>query len=118
MSDINPKPQEIWLVDWDFDQTGDEIKKIRPAIVIGRDVPHNKSMRIVVPLTSWQEKFKNMIWMLHLSGNTVRLLTNDSAVNTYQIKCYDIKRFQKRLVDKIDDNDFQNTLFFTKRWLS
>ncbi|NTU61562.1 MAG: type II toxin-antitoxin system PemK/MazF family toxin [Caldiserica bacterium] len=118
MSNIDPKPREIWLLDWDFDQIGAEITKCRPAIVIGKEVPFNKSMRIVVPLTSWDDKFKNMVWMFHLSSNTVKLLVNDSAVNTYQIKCYDIRRFQRKLVDKIDENDFQNTLFFTKRWLS
>lgn len=118
MNSIDPKPKEVWLVNWDWDQAGTEIDKPRPAIVVGKDVPHNTSMRIVLPLTTWQERFKNMVWMFHLSNQTTQFLINDSAVNTYQIKCYDIQRFQKRLVNAIDDKDFDNTINLAKFWLS
>ena len=53
--------KEIWLVEFN-PQIGSEIAKTRPAVVINNDLGENFNIKIVVPITSWQNKFKQSIF--------------------------------------------------------
>src|SRR5690349_11041517 len=49
---------EVWLVNLD-PSVGDEIRKTRPAVIMSGDALGILALRAVVPLTNWQERFKN-----------------------------------------------------------
>ena len=51
---MNPKRGEIWIIDFE-PVTGSEIGKKRPAVVINSAAVGALPLRIVVPITSWQE---------------------------------------------------------------
>jgi mRNA interferase MazF len=54
---------DIWLVN--FDPTiGDEIQKTRPAVVMSINAAFRYRLQIVVPITTWQEKFSGDFWMI------------------------------------------------------
>jgi mRNA interferase MazF len=53
---IIPKRGEIWLVDLNPTR-GQEIQKARPAVIISAEIFNPIPLRIVIPITSWQEKF-------------------------------------------------------------
>ena len=53
-----PRRGEIWLVDLNPTR-GQEMQKIRPVVVISSDLLQPISLRIIVPITTWQEKFTN-----------------------------------------------------------
>ncbi len=53
---INPRRGEIWLVDLNPTR-GQEIQKTRPVVIISAEAFQPIPLRIIVPITSWQEKF-------------------------------------------------------------
>jgi mRNA interferase MazF len=87
---------EIWLVN--FDPTiGDEIQKTRPAVIISVSAAFRHRLQIVVPITSWQQKFQNDFWMIYLPVTPTNGLSNDSAANAFQIKSVSEDRFVRKI---------------------
>ncbi len=54
----NPSRGEIWLVDLNPSR-GQELQKTRPVVVISSDLFKPISLRIIIPVTTWQPKFTN-----------------------------------------------------------
>jgi mRNA interferase MazF len=95
-SSILPVRGDIWRVD--FNPTkGDEIKKIRPAVVISSDAFTPLQTKIVLPLTHWQDKFTNAQWMVKIVANTNNGLDHDSAADALQLRCVSYERFVNKL---------------------
>jgi mRNA interferase MazF len=69
---------EIWEVRFDPSE-GDEIKKVRPAVVLSIRSAGRMQLRIVVPITSWQPQFVNYFWMVRLAPTSTSGLTKESA---------------------------------------
>ena len=90
-----PSRGEIWQVN--FDPTiGAEIKKIRPAVVISSDAVGSLPLKLVAPVTTWDNKFTGKIWLVKIIPDTNNGLTQDSAVDALQIRCVDVKRFVRK----------------------
>ena len=65
-----------------FDPTiGDEIKKIRPAIIINGDFAIGLDLKIVAPITNWRPDFSKIWWLVNLKPTISNGLDKDSAVN-------------------------------------
>lgn len=101
MKNIEIYQKDIWLVEFD-PQIGSEIAKTRPAVVINNDLGENFSIKIVVPITSWQDKFKQSMFYLKLKNYAKFGLDNPSCVNCFQLKSFSVERF-KRKIGEIDD---------------
>lgn len=87
---------DICLID--FNPTkGDEIRKIRPAIIINGDFAIRLDLRIVAPITSWKPDFEKIWWLVKLLPGKENGLDAESAVNCYQIRCVSIERIVKKL---------------------
>jgi mRNA interferase MazF len=92
---INPKRGEIWMVNFE-PQTGSEIRKARPAIVISANEHARMPLRIIVPFTDWKEAYAHHYTKVHFSATTVNGLTKESAADAFQIKCFAVERFMQR----------------------
>jgi mRNA interferase MazF len=90
------KRGEVWLVDFD-PALGDEIRKTRPAVVLSSDMLGKLRLKVVVPITSWQDKFADNSWMVLLVSTAKNGLMNDSVADTLQVQSVAHERFQKRL---------------------
>jgi len=99
---INPKRSELWLVDLN-PTIGQEMQKTRPVVVISSDFLLSIPMRIIIPITSWQEKFENRPFMVKISATPENNLTADSAGNTLQVRSISTQRFVKRIGKVSDD---------------
>jgi mRNA interferase MazF len=87
---------DIWLIN--FEPTkGDEMKKIRPAVVVNGDFATGLDLKIVVPVTSWRNDFSKIWWLFKLIPDKNNKLDAVSAVNCLQIRCVSDTRFIKRL---------------------
>ncbi len=76
---------------------GDEVKKIRHAIVISGNFAVGLDLKIVAPITSWKKDF-DKIWWLHMLVPTKQNgLKANSAVNCYQMRCISIERIVKKI---------------------
>lgn len=91
-----PKRGEVWRVNFNTTM-GDEIQKIRPAIVISSDSASSIRLRLAVPITTWQPKFQGRYGYLRLSADGRNGLANDSAVNMFQVRCMSTDRFLTKL---------------------
>jgi len=87
---------DIWLVD--FNPTiGDEIKKIRPAVVINSDFATGLDLKIVAPITTWRKDFEKIWWLFKLKPSKQTGLKEDSSANCYQMRCVSVSRFLDKL---------------------
>ncbi len=94
MSD--PRRGEVWRVNFDL-TIGDEIEKMRPAVVIGIDAIQEFQLRIIVPIRRWKPIFKKDPWKIHLKPSTQNGLSKESAADCLQVKSVSLQRFNKRL---------------------
>jgi mRNA interferase MazF len=54
-------------------------------------------VKIVVPFTSWQEKFARSPWLVRVEAAPGNGLDNASAADALQTKSVDLMRFQEKL---------------------
>lgn len=95
-TNVSPKRGEIWLID--FNTTiGKEINKTRPAVVISSDLVGKLPIKLVAPITGWQECFKNNIWHIELEVDNTNNLDKKSAIDVLQIRGVDTSRFKKKI---------------------
>jgi mRNA interferase MazF len=92
----NPKKGEIWLVQLDPTR-GQEIQKTRPAVVISSDIFNAISMRIIVPVATWQPKFQNRPFMIPIQQTDENGLDSNSAGNVLQVRSVTTERFVRCL---------------------
>lgn len=92
------KRGEIWRVDFD-PAVGQEIQKLRPAVVMDIAAAWRFCLHIVVPITSWQAKFVGQFWMVELQPTASNGLSNASFANAFQIKSVSEDRFTTKLGD-------------------
>ncbi len=82
----------------DFNPTkGDEIRKIRPAIIINGDFAIGLDLKIVAPITNWKPEFEKIWWLVKLTPTGENGLEADGAVNCYQMRCISVERILKKL---------------------
>jgi len=91
---INPKRGELWLVDLN-PTIGQEIQKTRSVVVISSDFLLSIPMRIIIPITSWQEKFINRPFMVKilLRQKTILLLILGGIL--YRLGVFRLEDLQK-----------------------
>ena len=65
---MNPTPLrgEVWQIRFDPAE-GDEIKKIRTAVVISENAVGRLSLKIVVPITEWKPRYASYPWFVLLA---------------------------------------------------
>jgi mRNA interferase MazF len=80
-----PKRGEIWLVDLN-PAKGQEMRKTRPVVVISSDLFQPISLRIIIPITTWQEKFITRPFMVQIPATLENGLDRDSAGNVLQVR--------------------------------
>lgn len=87
---------EVWLVDFDPTQ-GSEIQKKRPAIVISSDGVGKLAVKLVVPLTHWDDSFKGVLWHVQVRPDGLNGLTQIDSADILQLRCVSLQRFDKCL---------------------
>jgi mRNA interferase MazF len=89
-----PKRGEVWWID--FEPTiGQEINKTRPAVIISANGIGKLDLRLVVPLTKWQEAFANNIWHVFIPMTKENGLKNDSTADALQVRSISNLRFER-----------------------
>jgi mRNA interferase MazF len=93
---MNPSAGELWLVNLD-PTLGDEIKKVRPAVVVSRDAIGVLALRVVVPVTAWQDRFGDCAWLVRLEPDASNGLDKLSTADTFQVRSLSCRRFVRLL---------------------
>ena len=94
----SPGPQrgEIWLIHFD-PSVGDEIRKLRRAVVLSLNQIGRLQLRIVVPVTGWDDAYEERPWMVPLEPSRRNGLTKPSAADGFQVKSVSLERFARRV---------------------
>jgi mRNA interferase MazF len=82
---------------------GDEIQKVRPAVIVTAAGAGKMQLHIVVPITSWNASFTNYFWMRQLAPNAENGLSKLSAADAFQVKSVSINRFQRKIGTVTDE---------------
>ncbi len=106
---IDPKRGEIWLVDLN-PTIGQELQKTRPVVVINAEIFNPIPLRIIIPITSWQEKFSDRPFMIKIKANSENQLDRDSAGNVLQVRSISIERFVRKL-GQVSSKNLEELLF-------
>ncbi len=92
---VSPRRGEVWYVNLEPTQ-GAELQKMRPCVVISADTVGRLPLRLVVPLTTWQEAFAVRPWLALVEPTTENGLVRDSAADTFQLRSVSLLRFDSR----------------------
>ena len=87
---------EVWLVALE-PTVGAEIGKTRPGVIVSRDTVGILPLTVIVPITRWQERYKDRDWMVRLEPTTENGLAKLSAADTLQIRSVAKQRLLKKL---------------------
>jgi mRNA interferase MazF len=93
---LDPKRGEIWMVDFS-PQVGDEIRKIRPAVVLNLPVFQTFEIRFVVPLTGWRADFHGRWTKVLVRADASNRLDKDSAADIHQARAVSLQRFVRQI---------------------
>ena len=86
----------VWEVNLD-PTIGAEIKKIRPCVIVNRDALARLPLKIIVPLTEWNEGFARAPWHVLVEAIPQNGLSKKSSADTYQVRSISEARLIKRL---------------------
>jgi mRNA interferase MazF len=94
----NPTPVrgEVWRIRFDPAE-GDEIKKVRTAVVLSENAVGRLRLKIVVPITEWKARYASYPWFVFLAPMHTNGLTKDSGADAFQVKSVSETRFVDRL---------------------
>lgn len=98
--ELNPKQGEIWGVTLDpisgSEQGGNPPGAGRPVLVVSAARKGRPSVRVCVPLTTFQNPHALLRWMALLAPNATNGLKNSSSADASQIRALDVQRFGAR----------------------
>ena len=97
---INPRQGEIWGVLLDpivgSEQGGNPPGTARPALVVSAPAKGRPTMRICIPLTTFQNPHALLRWMALLAPDASNGLKSPSSADASQIRALDSRRFVSR----------------------
>ena len=106
---LDPKRGEVWIVEMD-PARGSELRKTRPVVILSSDNIRSLAVRVVVPVTGWQEPFQFSPWKIKIEPDSRNGLEKLSAADALQVRCVSVDRFLGKrgtlplaLVDEIVD---------------
>ena len=87
---------EIWEINLS-PTVGAEIKKKRPAVIINDDAIGILPLKVIVPITAWQDRYHGAIWMVRIEPDSENSLSKPSAIDTFQIRSISTKRLLRKI---------------------
>lgn len=91
---------EIWWVQFN-PVKGEEIAKVRPAVVISSDALNARQVKVVVPITTWQLDFALYPWVILIEPSSQNGLANLSGADATMVRSLSssVDRFKGKIGD-------------------
>lgn len=90
------KQGEIWLINLD-PTVGAELQKTRPAIIVNDNLLGKLPLKIIVPLTDWNDRYAIAPWMVRILPDSMNNLSKPSSADCFQIRSISEGRFIRKL---------------------
>jgi mRNA interferase MazF len=88
------KHSEVWLVDF-APKVGQEIDKVRPAIIVNHNSMGALQLKVVIPITDGVRSARD--WHATIKPSKDNGLTKESVADCFQVKSISKERFVKSL---------------------
>ena len=88
------KHSEVWLVDF-APKIGQEIGKVRPAVIVNHDSMGMLELKVVVPVTDALRSVRE--WHVALEPSKENGISKGSVADCFQVKSISKERFVRRL---------------------
>ncbi|MFH1197304.1 MAG: type II toxin-antitoxin system PemK/MazF family toxin [bacterium] len=95
------KQREIWEIDLD-PTIGAEIKKKRPCVILNDESIGILPLKVIAPITSWNDEFEDSLWMVKIIPNRINNLKKISVIDCFQVRAVS----EMRLIKKIGEISF------------
>ncbi len=102
----NPQRGEIWWVRLEPGVEGAEMNKTRPAVVVSSDANGVLPVRIVVPVTEWDDKYAHKPWHAQLLPDLKNQLKKTSSADTLALRSVSLARFEG-MIGRVESKDLQ-----------
>ena len=89
---IDPVRGQIWEVFLDPTE-GMEMQKTRPCVILTAEPFRRVQLRMVVPITGWQDHFGRADWAVRLEPTATNGLEKPSAALAIQVRSVALERF-------------------------
>jgi mRNA interferase MazF len=76
---------------------GDEIGKTIPVVVVSDDEVGILRLKVIVPITAWNDLFSPLDWMVPLEPSGENGLAKVSAADAFQVRSVSQERFARQL---------------------
>lgn len=93
----NPKRGEIWWVRFEPGVEGSEMNKTRPAVVVNSVTDSPLKLRIVVPITGWDDSYTHKAWHAQLLPDLKNKLDKPSSADTLSLRSVALSRFDNQI---------------------
>lgn len=93
---------QIWLYNAN-PTVGDEIGKTRPCVIVSNDEIGVLRLKVVVPITGWNDVFALVPWMVKIQPTPENGLSKLSAVDTFQVRSVSQQRLIKQVGTVTDE---------------
>ncbi len=93
---------EIWLYNAD-PTVGDEIAKTRPCVIVSNDEIGILRLKVIVPITGWNDLFDQVPWMVKIEPTPENNLSKLSAIDTFQLRSVSEQRLIKKVGNITDE---------------
>jgi mRNA interferase MazF len=93
---LNPRRGEVWWVDFNPHQ-GSEMNKVRPAVVLSVNGIGKLPVRVVVPITGWDDRYLSQTWQVRIPATPANGLDKDSAVDALHVRSVALQRFRNQI---------------------
>jgi len=96
MSTMTMRRSQIWFYSAD-PTVGDEIGKTRPCVIVSNDEIGMLRLKVVVPITGWNDVFAQVPWMIRIEPTSENGLNKVSAIDTFQVRSVSQQRLIKQV---------------------
>ena len=76
---------------------GDEIGKTRPCIIVSNDEIGVLRLKVIVPITGWNDVFAKVPWMVRIEPTSENGLSKLSAADAFQVRSVSQERLIKQV---------------------
>ena len=87
---------DVWLARFE-PKVGQEIGKVRPAVVANENDFARLNLRIIVPVTDWKPVYENYPWFIHLTPSDRNGLKKESGADSFQVKSVSVERLIRKI---------------------
>ena len=91
-----PERGDIWIASLG-PTIGDEVRKVRPVVIVGRTELTPLKLAIICPVRSRRRGRDREPWLVRITPDGRNGLAKTSSVDAFQVRCVSLARLKRRI---------------------